>query len=163
VCVKEWLSGTNIIIRICERKEVQSQRASSLPCTSFRTGPWYFIHFLQAIPRLRPSFFQTWVVDKPRWGNRVLWIFVVPIKFSLCSHQVHNGFPNMFQVGPHFVPYALPNFILLGLGANIGLICLRWILLYSGSLQSLVNCWGWANERDSCKIKFWTWSAPWTN
>ncbi len=58
--------------------------------------------------------------------------FFVPIKFSLCSHQVDNGFPNMFQLGPHFVPYALPKFILLELGANIGLICLRWILLYLG-------------------------------
>ncbi len=48
-------------------------------------------------------------MDRLRRGNRVLWIFVVPIKFSLCSHQVHNGFPNVFQLGPHFVPYALPN------------------------------------------------------
>jgi hypothetical protein len=35
-----------------------------------------------------------------------LWIFVVSIKFSLCSHQVRNGFPNVFQVGPHFILYA---------------------------------------------------------
>ncbi len=71
-------------------------------------------------------------MDRPRRGNRVLWIFVVPIKFSLCSHQVHNGFPNVFQVGPHFVPYALPNFIFLELAAKFALICLRYIVLYGG-------------------------------
>ncbi len=71
-------------------------------------------------------------MDRLRWGNRVLWIFVVPIKFSLCSHQVHNGFPNVFQVASRFVPYALPNFILLELVAKIGLICLSCIVLYGG-------------------------------
>ncbi len=77
--------------------------------------------------------YSNWgVVDRLRRGNRVLWIFVVPIKFSLCSHQVHNGFPNVFQVGSHFVPYALPNFILLELVAKIGLIVLSCIVLYGG-------------------------------
>jgi hypothetical protein len=28
-------------------------------------------------------------------GDRFLRIFVVPVKFSLCAHQVHNGFPNV--------------------------------------------------------------------
>ncbi len=44
---------------------------------------------------------------------RVLWIFVVSIRFSLCSHRVRNGFPNIFRVRPHFILYALLSFILL--------------------------------------------------
>jgi hypothetical protein len=43
--------------------------------------------------------------------------------FPVCSHQVckcsqHvsqvlNVFPNVFPIAPHFVPYALPNIVLL--------------------------------------------------
>jgi hypothetical protein len=57
VCVNEWLSGTNIIYRICERKEVSFEGQAAW--TSFRPGPWYFIHFLQGTPRLTRSFFPT--------------------------------------------------------------------------------------------------------
>jgi len=57
VCVNKWLSGTNIINRICERKEVSFKGQAAW--TSFRPGPWYFIHFLQGTPRLTPSFFPT--------------------------------------------------------------------------------------------------------
>jgi len=42
------------------------------------------------------------------------WIFVVPIKFSMCSHQVPLVFLNLFQIALHFVPYALPNICPLG-------------------------------------------------
>jgi hypothetical protein len=38
----------------------------------------------------------------------------------------------VFQVASRFVPYALPNFILLELVAKIGLICLSCIVLYGG-------------------------------
>jgi hypothetical protein len=54
------------------------------------------------------------------------WIFVVPIKFSLCSQyvaqitmcsqhvpQVNNVFPTMFPIALHFVPYVLPNVVLV--------------------------------------------------
>jgi hypothetical protein len=144
-----------ITIRICERKEVSFKGQAACLAHPSGLGPGSSSIFSRAPLGLDLVFFKQGVVDRPRWGNRVLWIF--------CSHQVHNGFPNVFQVTPHFVPYALPNFILLELAANIGLICLRWILLYWGSLQGLVNHRGWANERDSCKIKFWTWNALWTN
>jgi hypothetical protein len=33
----------------------------------------------------------------------------IATKFSLCSHQVPNVFPNIFPTTPHFVPYDLPN------------------------------------------------------
>ncbi len=49
---------------------------------------------------------------------RVLWIFVVSIKFSVGSHQVRNGFPNMFQVGPHFILDAFAQFHPFGTGGK---------------------------------------------
>jgi hypothetical protein len=71
--------------------------ATSLPCTSFQ--PWALVlhPFSPGHPLgLDPVFFQLGVVDKLHgWGDWFLRIFVVPVKFSLCAHQVHNGFPNV--------------------------------------------------------------------
>jgi hypothetical protein len=60
----------------------------------------------------------------------------------------------MFQVGTHSVPYALPQLHPLKIGGK------NWIYMFEvhisiwGNLQSLVNnCLGWANQRDSRKIK----------
>jgi hypothetical protein len=42
--------------------------------------------------------------------------FVVPNVFSSISQHVFkvlNIFLNMFPIAPHFVPYALPNIVLL--------------------------------------------------
>jgi hypothetical protein len=63
-------------------------------------GPGSSPVFSRAPPRLRPSFFSNYgVVDRLRGGYRFLWIFVVPIMFSLCPHQVHNGFPMCLNIG----------------------------------------------------------------
>ncbi len=133
----------------------QFQGASTLPCTSFRPGSPYFIHFLQGTPRLRPSFFSTegwWighvgVIGFCRFLLSPSSFHFVLIKFTMAS-------PTLSQLEPHFVPYALPNIILLELGAKIGLICLWCIILYQEVSKVLVHCPGWANQRDSCKIKF---------
>ncbi len=52
----------------------------------------------------------------PLWHLAKICSECVPIKFSWCSHQVSNifpqipnVFPNMFSIAPQFVPYALPN------------------------------------------------------
>jgi hypothetical protein len=47
-----------------------------------------------------------------------LWIFVVSIKYSLCSHQVRDGFPNVFQVGPHFIQNAFLQLHPFGTGGK---------------------------------------------
>jgi hypothetical protein len=182
--VCEWvIVWTNIIIRVCQRKEEVSFRGQgNLPCTSFSPGTWYFTHFLLGTPyRLDTVFFPTGEKWTGYWGGVGFCGFLlfpssfhfVLIKFAMGSPTCSESDLTLsYMLCPTSsfwwacVPLVFSlfsNFILLELGENIGVICLKWILLYWGSFQSLLNCLPWANQRDSCKIKSWTWNAQWTN
>lgn len=113
VCVNKWLSGTNIIIRICQRNQLSFKGQAACLAHPSALGPGsspvhYLPIFSSAPPRLRPSFSPTggWWIDYVG-GIGFCGFLLFPSSFHFVLIKFTMGSPMCLYIlreGPFWLP-----------------------------------------------------------